>query len=228
MRKLLSSLACSTLLFAATGCDNGTDAPGLDAWKSPDAGTVLVFRETRTRVMDGKTESNTGTFALDIIQSGIAKWGQQNVSIALGPDDDTLVFAVFDNGDFAIGDSNQNGITWDVYPTGSKQTITTKDIDSVTNGTDRDIWHVTRSYAGEEEVTIADKSIYAIKIIQQEMRHETSPGFWDYLTTAQDTIYFAPDFGFFVRQRGITQNFEFDSLTSKHTTALDLQAYIKE
>jgi hypothetical protein len=231
MRKLLSTLACGAFLgvgLMISGCESSTDAPGIDAWRNPGSGTILIFRETKHRVMHGDPSNSTSSFSLEIIETGVTKWGHNDVSIALGPDGDSLIFAVFENADFAIGDSGASGVRWDVYPTGSKQTITIKDLDTVTNGTDREIYHSTRSYAGEEEIQIADKSFYTIKIIQQETQSLVSPGLWNYLTTASDTIYFAPDLGFFVRQRGLVTNYEFDSVTSTHSSALDLHAYIKK
>jgi hypothetical protein len=231
MRKLLSTLAYGALLsfgFMISGCESATDAPGIDAWRNPESGTILIFRETRNRVIHGDPSSSTSSFSLEIVESGMTKWGHNNVSIGLGPDGDSLIFAVFDNGDFAIGDSGSAGVRWDVYPTGSKQTITVKDLDTVTHGTDRETYHSTRSYAGEEEIHIADRSFNTIKVIQQETQSLVSPGLWNFLTTSTDTIYFAPDLGFFIRQRGYVIDREFDSVTSTHTTALDLQAYIKK
>jgi hypothetical protein len=131
MRKPLSTLACTTIVGAGlliSGCESSTEAPGIDAWRNPGSGTILIFRETKNRVLHGDPSSSTSSFSFEIIETGVTKWGHNDVSIALGPDGDSLIFAVFENGDFAIGDSGASGVRWDVYPTGSKQTITIKRI----------------------------------------------------------------------------------------------------
>ncbi len=229
MKKLLSILACSAIAgLALSGCDNATDAPSIDAWKSPDAGTLLVFRETRTMELDGKLSSNTSSPTYEFIATEQVMFGENNVSTVIDPNGDTVYVSLRDNGDFAIGSNTASGIMWDVFPTGSKGTITVHDYDSVTNGTDHEIRKLTRSYIGEEEIELADKYIYTIKIVQNETQRLLSAGLWDFLTVATDTLYFAPDFGFYVRQRGNVLNYEFDRLHSTHTNALDLQAYIKK
>jgi hypothetical protein len=229
MKKLLSVLACSAIAgLALSGCDNATEAPSIDAWKSPDAGTLLVFRETKTMEFDGKLSTNTSSPTYEFIASEQAIGGESNVSTVIDPEGDTMYVSLRENGDFAIGRNTASGFMWDVFPTGSKGTITVHDYDSVTNGTDHEIRKLTRTYAGEEEIELADKYIYVIKIVQNETQRLLSAGLWDLLTTASDTLYFAPDFGFYVRQRGTVLNYEFDRLHSTHTTALDLQAYIKK
>ncbi|HET6510973.1 MAG TPA: hypothetical protein VFH43_02185 [Candidatus Kapabacteria bacterium] len=229
MKHFLSILACSAIAgLALTGCDNATDAPAIDAWKSPDAGTLLVFRETLTMEREGQFTTNTSSPAYEFISTEQQIFGENNVSTVIDPNGDTMYVSLRENGDFAIGGKTSSGVTWDVFPTGSKGTVTVHDYDSVTNGTDHEISKKTRTYLGEEEIQIADKYIYTIKILQNETQRLVSAGVWDFLTVATDTIYFAPDFGFYVRQRGHVTNSEFDQLKSTHTTSLDLQAYIKQ
>jgi hypothetical protein len=231
MRRYLSILACSAVLgsaLAISGCDSSTDAPGVDVWRNPESGTILVFREVKTMTLDGRTTTTSSNPAYEFLATELQMWGENNVSKVLDPNGDTLYIALRENGDFAIGDSGVSGVHWDIYPTGTRQTITVHDYDSVTNGTDHEIRKMTREFAGEEELEIADKRFYVIKVVQNETQRLVSEGLWDFLTTATDTLYFAPDFGFYIQHRGSVTNYEFDSLTSTHTTTLDLQAYIKK
>lgn len=221
---LTAALGASML----SGCDNATDAPSIDAWKTPEVGTLLVFRDVTTMTRDGQTTRNIATPTYEVIASEQVMFGENNVATILDPYGDTMYVAIRTNGDFAIGTLGAAGISWDVYPTGTRSLITVNDYDSVTNGTDHEIRKTTREFIGEEEIQFADKAIYTYKVVQKETQRLVSEGLWDFLTTATDTLYFAPDFGFYVRQRGSAQNYEFDQLKTTHTSALDLQAYIKK
>jgi hypothetical protein len=231
MNKPLTLLTCAVLFgstLSLTGCDNAVDAPTFDAWKSPDVGTLFVFREVRSMTMDSTTTTNISTPTYEILATEQELFGEKNVSTVFGPYGDTFYVAVRENGDFAIRDKAMSGTAWDIFPTGSHGAITVHDYDSVTNGTDHEMQKMTREYIGDEEIQIADKFIYTYKIVENETQRLVSGTQWDFLTTASDTIYFAPDFGFFVRHRGSVQNYEFDKLTTTHTFAQDLQAYFKK
>lgn len=222
MKKLLLVAAVASMM-TITGCETAVEAPSINAWRSPDAGSILIFRSTQGRNIDGDSSHATASVSLEIVETGLQYWGKNDVSLALGPEGDTLAFTVDEAGDFWMSLQGPEG--WEQFPTGTQGTITVRDLDTTINGDEREIRKTTRTFAGEEYLQFENKEFRTLKIVQND-RHEESSPFWDYLGVSTDTIHFSPDLGFFIRQRSFTQNFAQDTLWSTHSSGLDLNAYI--
>ncbi|HET6510672.1 MAG TPA: hypothetical protein VFH43_00660 [Candidatus Kapabacteria bacterium] len=222
MKKLLSAAAVLGLI-TLYGCENAVDAPGIDAWRNPEAGSILIFRNSMGQNIDGDTSHSVSSVSIEILETGRELWGKSNVSIAIGPEGDTIAFLVDQNGDFQMAERGPD--SWEVFPTGSKGTVTVRDLDTTINGDEREIWKTTRAYAGDDYISFDDKEFHAIKIVQNESHRETSP-FWNYLSTSTDTLHFSPDLGFLIRQRSLAQTFADDTLWSTHSRSMDLNGYI--
>ena len=222
MKKLLSAVAVLGLI-TLYGCDNAVDAPGIDAWRNPEAGSILIFRNAMGQNINGDTSHSVSSVSIEILETETTLWGRNNVSIAVGPEGDTIAFLVDENGDFLMAERGPD--SWEVFPTGSKGTITVRDLDTTINGDEREVWTTTRSYAGDDYIYFEDKEFYTIRIVQNDSHLETSP-FCNYLSTSTDTLHFSPDLGFLIRQRSLAQTFADDTLWSTHTRSMDLNAYI--
>jgi hypothetical protein len=164
--------------------------------KDAKAGSVFLFSANSTDTSGSNITIDESRYEFEITDSGLAVAGKTHVSRIHTFNYIIGFFAPEPNGDISIGDSNSGVITWTTYPIATKGTITTPKVDSVSASGDTTIVTASRTYMGQEDVTLAGTTFNAIKVREMTWRHYGGNGNSSSKTT-DASFWYVPELKFF-------------------------------